>query len=297
MTLTTRPLGWAELALLPPLLAPLSPQFPDAAAFEAWRTDLEAAVLDGRMGVQALWDGTALVGGVLFQGRSLRLLLAGLGEVATEGWRLAFAALRERSTGVVWDEDVGPGWAAAAADLGARTFVRRTLVQALRLAEITPPAPSGLALRPWAPGDAEPAAALIAAVNAGTLDGVFLTLPEAPSEDECRRVAAEVLAGSAGRFLPEASFVVEEAGEMRGVLLAVESAPGQATLHELAVHPAVRGRQAGRELVQAMQRSLIAAGWAEVKFLILGDNAPVHRLFRPEELVSQAESRGGYWLA
>jgi ribosomal protein S18 acetylase RimI-like enzyme len=297
-TTTIRPLSWQEGGLLPPLLAPFAPQFPSAEAFTGWTEGLIAWLMTSKVAVMGLWDDQALVGGLLLEGsREHRTVLATLGAVTDADLTRLIEALQARTKAITYDTDTGPTWQSVLAPLGFRPFVRQTFVQDLGLVEFRDLPETALTLTPWKDSDREAIVALLATANVGTLDGLFLTMPEWPSEAACAGVLDALLAGTDGRFLPWASFVARDGAALRGVILAVESEPGrQALLFDLAVHPAARGQNLSRRLVHTMQRALLAHGFSELLFMTMAENTPVQHLFRREEIVRLEESGGGYWI-
>lgn len=283
---------------MPPLLAPFAPQFPSPEAFSGWTDGLVASLMFGKAAVMGLWDDAALVGGLLLEGsREHRTVLAALGTVTDADLTRLMAALQARTSAITYDADTGPTWQEPLAPLGFQPFVRQTFVQELARVEFRDLPDTAVALTPWEDGDREAIVALLATANVGTLDGLFLTMPEWPSETACAGVLDALLAGTDGRFLPWASFVAREGEALRGVILAIESEPGrQALLFDLAVHPAARGQNLSRRLVHTMQRALVAHGFSELLFMTMAENTPVQRLFRREEIVRLDESAGGYWI-
>ncbi|MOA03876.1 putative acetyltransferase [compost metagenome] len=252
----------------------------------------------GRMAVMGAWDGEELVSGLLLEGsKEHRTVLAALGEpTETEIFRL-MEAVQQRASAITFDEETGAEWLQPLAPLGFKPFARQTFVQAQSLVEFRELAPTPLILEAWDDRHREAIVELLATANAGTLDGLFLTMPEWPSLAVCAQVLDDLLAGREGHFLPWASFVAREGEALRGVILAVESEPGrQALLFDLAVHPRARGQNLSRRLVHTMQRALIDRGFAELLFMTMAENTPVQRLFRREEIVGYEESRGGYWI-
>lgn len=276
----------------------LAGHFPSPDAYAAWRDHAVAGLLIGRTGFMGVWEDDALVGGLLIEGaKAHRTVLAALGKVTPEALVAAMAALQTRTSAITFAEETGPDWAPLLAPLGFKPFTRQTFVQGQSLVEYRELPETPLIIETWDDRHREAVVPLLAGANAGTLDGLFLTMPEWPTVEACTRVLDALLGGEEGAFLPWSSFTAREGDELRGVLLAVESAPKQALLFELVVHPAARGQNLSRRLVHAMQRALAAHGYDELLFLTVGENAPVHKLFRREEIIRYEESHGGYWIA
>lgn len=299
-TTHARYLTWEERELAVPLLNELAPHFPDAATFESWRAGTLASLITGFMGVVALYAGEALRGAILVQGHEgFRTVIAVTGTIDPPGLRMAFQTLQADSRLIVWDEEVGTDWLSQLEDDGALPYTRQTFVQVLAEVAFKELPEDGLAIVRWdESARTGEAIAAMAAENAGSLGGIFLTSPKAPTPENCLQAFERAAEGLMGEVLPFASFVAEEAGKMAGALLCVQGEHDrQGLLFELYVDPDYRGRQLSRRLVMAMQRGLIAAGYTENHFLTTAANAPVHRLFRKEEIARYEESTGGFWAA
>jgi ribosomal protein S18 acetylase RimI-like enzyme len=295
---TVRPLSWQEGGLLASRLEELSPHFPSAEAFAAWRDSAVAGLIIGRTGFMGVWEHDSLVGGLLLEGsKAHRTVMAVLGTVSPEALVAAMAELQNRTSAITYAEETGPDWPALLAPLGFKTFSRQTFVQEQALVEFRELPETPLVVETWDDRHRDEVVKLLATANVGSLDGLFLTMPEWPTAEACARVLDALLAGQEGKFLPACSFTAREGDALRGVLLAVESAPQQALLFDLAVHPAARGQNLSRRLVHAMQRAMAAQGYTELLFLTMAENTPVQKLFRREEIVRYEESNGGYWIA
>jgi GNAT superfamily N-acetyltransferase len=138
----------------------------------------------------------------------------------------------------------------------------------------------------------------LAAAREGSLDGVFLTSPQAPTREACLAAYQKALADPARPLLPWASFVAYLDGRPVGLLLCVQgNHERQGLLFDLFADPEARGQGVGRALVGAMQQALVARGYTENMFLAASDNGPVHRLFTPDQIVRQDETHGAWWCA
>lgn len=286
-------LHWSERAALGARLEELADQFDARQAFELWRAGLLGALVGGSVA----FVGTPGGGWLLQGGEGCWGVIATLGALDEADTRRVFAALQAEARLVVWDEEIGEGWVGLLGEQGARAYVRQTYVQDLAHVAFRPVADDGLRLAPY--GDSphrDAALALLAAANADGLEGMFLTLPKPPTLAHCREALARVMAGEHGEVLPWASFVATDGDRVLGTLLCVQGEHAhQGLLFDLYVDPLARGRQLSRRLVAAMQAALLARGYRENQFLTMGANAPVHRLFRDEEIVRFEETRGGYW--
>ncbi|MFN3431107.1 MAG: GNAT family N-acetyltransferase, partial [Candidatus Sericytochromatia bacterium] len=286
-------LPWTERDALADRLEELALHFPARRDFELWR----AGALGAFIGGGVAFVGTAEGGWLLQGGEGLWVVTATLGSMDRSDLRRVFQVATTDAELLVWDEDVGEGWVKALADLGARPFVRQAYVQDLAEVAFREVPDQGITITPWGEsGHREAAAALLVAANARNLEGVFLTAPKPPTAEHCEAALKRVLEGSQGAVLPWASGVATEGDREVGVLLCVQGeAAHQGVLFDLYVDPAARGKQLSRRLVAAMQRALLDRGYRENRFMTMGENAPVHRLFREEEIAEVEETRGGYW--
>lgn len=218
-------------------------------------------------------------------------LLAGLGALDDTRLRAAFAAIQQEARAILWPEAVGPDWAER---LGAPTYEQLVFLQDLAKVAFHPAPDDGVELAPWEPTHLEATLGLLEESHRDTVAGLLLTMPRAPS----RAGYAAALAEVQDRFLPAASYVARAEGRLIGVVLGLADpeVPGRAFLLGLATDPAYRSRQVGRRLVMAMQRALLELGYAEMGFVTTSANAPVHRLFRLDEVRLLERVRGGYWL-
>lgn len=287
-------LDWTEREALADRLEELAEHFPARHDFDVWR----AGVLGAFIGGGIAFVGTPEGGWLLQGGEGFWGVIATVGSMDETDIRRIFAVLQAEARLVVWDAEVGEGWAEMLSGLGAKPYVRQTYVQDLAHVEFRPVADDGLALTPFTDSrHVKAAVELLALANSEGLEGMFLTLPLPPTLENCRETLARVMAGAHGTVLPWASFVATEGERVVGALLCVQGAHAhQGMLFDLYVDPLVRGRQLSRRLVSAMQGALLARGYRENQFLTMGANAPVHRLFRDSEIVGFEETTGGYWV-
>lgn len=293
MTATAGWLHWSERAALGDRLEALADQFDTRQHFELWRSGLLGAFIGGGVG----FVGTAEGGWLLQGGEGYWAVIASVGAMDAADLRAIFKAIQAEARLVVWDDEMHEGWPAILTDLGARPYVRQTYVQDLTRVAFPSVPDDGLRIVPYAESpDVEAALALLAEANADGLEGMFLTLPMPPTIEHCREALARVMAGAHGDVLNGASFVATEGDRVVGTLLCTQGDHAhQGVLFDLYVDPAARGRQLSRRLVSAMQRALLDRGYTENRFLTMGENVPVHRLFRDEEIADVEETRGGYW--
>ena len=288
-----RLLAWNESALLATLLGPAAPPLLRAGA--------AAGLASGRVrvAVAAAADG-ALTGLLAQGGEGCWVLATGLGAPDPAARLAAFEALTDGARLIVWDDEAEPTWLTQLAAHGARAFERRELVQVLALARHPDlPADPALTLAPWPTGpEAEALLDTLAEASAGTLNGVFLTTPAPPTRAAVRRVLAAALASPERPFRPDASFVARLDGRPIGMVLALAGAePDEVLLFDLFVSPEARGRGVARRLVMALQAAALATGGLHLRFLTLGHNDPVWRLFHADELRESACRRYGAWQA
>lgn len=286
-------LEWTEREALARRLEALAPHFGARHDFDVWRAGVLGAFIAGGIACVGTPEGALLLQG----GEGLWAVIATLGELDQDDVRASFAALPEDTRLVVWDEEVGPDWVAWLEDAGVKPYVRQTYVQDLAHVEFRPVPDGGIRLEPFGESvRGEDALELLAMGNAYGLEGMFLTLPKPPTLVNCRAAIARMRAGEHGEVLPWASFVATHGDRLVGTLVCLQGEHAhQGVLFDLYVDPVARGRGLSRRLVAAMQGALLARGYRENRFLTMGDNAPVHQLFRDEEILSIEETRGGYW--
>ncbi|PZR07877.1 MAG: hypothetical protein DI536_26300 [Archangium gephyra] len=209
----------------------------------------------------------------------------------------AVTALRESSDALLWNEaDVNIDGPTLDAN-GFRELTRQVFTQDLsKVPRDFEPAPD-LELAPLRGAAIADARSLFAQTHANSAEGLYCTWPDEPTVRQCGRVFERFLSGEDGATVPGACVVVLLERKVVGVIAcAASSTKGTATLLALAVDPRVRGRGLSRVLVRHAQRALFEAGFGRMLFLTTDANAPVHRLFTPEEIVSTETSKLRLWL-
>jgi len=167
----------------------------------------------------------------------------------------------------------------------------------LRFAPAEPaPVHAPLAVEPWVPGRQADAADLLSAVNATTVDGLYLTWPDAPTQETCARVLAGLTGGSHGTFSPDVSFMAFDGDRLVGLTLVALEDAEVSFLFEIAVAFRYRGTGLARHMLDRLKVALAPRGFKTVRFLACGHNAAVQALFRPEEVASRALDRGFVWI-
>jgi GNAT superfamily N-acetyltransferase len=141
--------------------------------------------------------------------------------------------------------------------------------------------------------DAE-AASLLSASNQGTIDGLFLCLPELPTREACLARLASIREGHFGDFLPDVSAMVLEGERIVGLLLATRSGPDEVFLYELALGRDVQGRGLAPMLIRRLQEASRARGLKGIRFMWCDRNRAVRKLFPPETIVT--ETREPWWI-
>jgi ribosomal protein S18 acetylase RimI-like enzyme len=103
-------------------------------------------------------------------------------------------------------------------------------------------------------------------------------LPETPDGD--RRLLEGIEAGQLGRFLAEASAVLQDPeGRLAGFVLTVEENPDTGLIVDLAVRPDLRGRGLGGILLRRALRALVALGHRQARLWVTEANRPAARLY------------------
>lgn len=288
---TGRLLAWNESDLLATLLGPAAPPLLRAGA--------AAGLVSGRVRVAVAEAADGTLAGLLAQGgEGCWVLAASLGSAEPAARLAAFDALTADARLVVWDDEGEPAWLPLFAARGATPFERREMVQVVaRARHHALPEDPALTLAPWQAGpEAEAVLDALAAASAATLNGVFLTTPAPPTRAAVRKVLGEALVSAERPFRPDASFVARLDGRPIGVVLTLAgAAPGEVLLFDLLVAPEARGRGVARRLIMALQEAVVAAGDSHIRFLTLGHNDPVLKLFHADELDASEARRYARW--
>ena len=112
----------------------------------------------------------------------------------------------------------------------------------------------------------------------------FLGTPDenliADTPEENREGLAEVLDGSIGRIVDEASTaLVDDSGALIGAIVTAELDPRSAIFLDLLVEPSHRHRGLGRFLMAWGLRALTALGYSTVRLWVTEANRPARRLY------------------
>lgn len=209
----------------------------------------------------------------------------------------AIIALREMSDALLWNEaDVNVDGATLDSN-GFGELTRQVFTQDLaKVPRDFQPAPD-LEIAPLRGAAVADARSLFAQTHANSAEGLYCTWPDEPTVRQCGIAFERYLSGEDGATVPGACVVVLFERKVVGVIAcAASSTKDTATLLALAVDPRVRGRGLSRVLVRHAQRALFDAGFARMLFLTTDANAPVQRLFTPEEIISTETSKLRLWL-
>jgi len=162
-------------------------------------------------------------------------------------------------------------------------------------AEAGPP-PEGYEVRAWDPERASEAGELLASANGNSIDGLFLTWPDVPTQARCQRLVTDFQAGSQGPFSPGASLMALRDEKLVGLTLMSLPSRDEALLFEIAVRLRHRGKGLAPYLLARFKTYLAAQGYRWVRFLACGHNAAVLALFKPEEVRSERMDGGWIWV-
>ncbi len=102
----------------------------------------------------------------------------------------------------------------------------------------------------------------------------------------------------APRFLPEASFVWEESGRVRGAVLVERGTNGAPWISDLVVDPGVQRRGIGRALLEGALRALSRGHPVAIELCAIRLGAP-YRLYRRlgfEDVISPQGRLDGHWV-
>lgn len=203
--------------------------------------------------------------------------------------------LRTSSEGILWSEETVELEGPKLDELGYRLFERQVFTQDLSLVPLDEPDPEGLEVGPLTAADLAQSRELFARAHAMNVAGVYCTSPEAPTLERCGLAFDGFLSE---KPVPSACVVVRNQGRVVGVVLcsASKEEEGLGVLLGLAVDTSERGRGLSHVLVRRAQRGLKAAGFARMLFFTTDNNAPVHRLFTADQIVSTETYRARIWL-
>lgn len=207
------------------------------------------------------------------------------------------AELRGTSDGLFWDEGALKIDGAKLEAAGHRLVERQVFTQALARVPVPGPVASGYEVLPLAGAVVAEARRLFAKTHAMNVEGLYTTLPEAPTLARCEAAFDGYIAGAHGMPVASASVVVRSQDRTVGVICcAATEIEGTAALLGLAVDPSERGRGLSRVLVRCAQHGLKTSGFERMLFLTTDRNAPVHRLFTPEEIVATETFLARLWF-
>ncbi len=227
-------------------------------------------------------DGVATT--VMNERGAWRHLVAGAGPESA--LLVALTELRACSDALIWDEGALKIESATLDGLGYRLLERQIFTQDLSLVPLSTD-PADLEVFPLEDSVRPEARALFSRTHAMSVEGLYATLPEAPTPEQCEIAFEAYLSGKQGAAVASACVVIRAEARIVGVICcAATQNEGTAVLLGLAVDPSVRGRGLSRVLVRRAQRELKASGFARMLFLTTDRNAPVHRLFTAEEIIS-----------
>ena len=205
--------------------------------------------------------------------------------------------LRAISTAMVWDEGAVKIDGSRLDALGYRLLVRQSFTQELSRVPVGGPDPSEYRVCGLDEQALPDARRLFGLTHANSIEGLYATLPEAPTLERCEAAFDGYLAGDQGAAVRPACVVVQKGERVVGVICCGETQnEGTAVLLGLAVDPSERGRGLSRVLVRRAQRELKSAGFERMIFLTTDRNTPVHRLFTSEEIVTTETFPARLWL-
>ncbi len=213
------------------------------------------------------------------------------------GLLVALEHLRGVSEALIWDEGTLALAPATLDALGYRLLERQAFTQELARVPLGAADAVGLALAVMDPTNQPQARALFARTHALSVEGLYVTLPEAPTPEACEASFDDYLGGAQGQIISSACLVALNQNQPVGVVCCVEAEEaGTALLLVLCVDAAARGQGVSRALVRGAQRALLANGYKRLLFLTTDRNTPVHHLFVPDELVATERFPTRLWL-
>lgn len=213
------------------------------------------------------------------------------------GLLVALEHLRSQSEALIWDEGTVALPPATLDALGYRLLERQAFTQELARVPLSAPDVNALALAVLDAGNQLEARTLFARTHALTIEGLYVTLPEAPTPEACEASFDAYVGGAQGQIISPACLVAFSQNHPAGVVCCVEAEEaGTALLLVLCVDAAARGQGVSRALVRGAQRALLANGYRRLLFFTTDRNTPVHHLFAPEELVATERFPTRLWL-
>ena len=144
--------------------------------------------------------------------------------------------------------------------------------------------------RSWRPDDLDAVIALCARAYADSTD-VRAFAPAGTPAEWLDYITTMVSGTGCGRFMPDASFLVEgdDAGTLDAAVLTTDLGCGTAHIAQVVVDPAARGRGLGRRLVEAVIDHARAHGSARVTLLVADTNRAAGRLYDAAGFVDRAQ--------
>lgn len=183
-------------------------------------------------------------------------------------------------------------------DLGFMKIERLDMVQdQSRVVPAPLDVPEGFCLIDWDASRLHEAARLLASTNQGTIDGLFLCHPDAPSPEACLARLKTLEAGDFGPFLPDVSAMILQEMELVGLLLVTQSGPDEAFLFELTLSRDVQGQGLAPLLIRRIQEKTRSRGLRRVRFMWCERNRAVRRLFPPETIGEARREPWWIWLS
>ncbi len=147
-------------------------------------------------------------------------------------------------------------------------------------------APAG---RPWTAADRE-AAERLCSQSYSHRTHVRAFAPRGTPEEWREYLHSLFETDGCGVFMPEASFVEEDAGgDLTGGIIASTIAPNTAHISQIVVRPDCRGTGLGRRLLRASMQACAARRYRAMTLLVAEDNAPARLLYSRNGFAPTAE--------
>ncbi|MEB3238122.1 MAG: hypothetical protein VKO64_10930 [Candidatus Sericytochromatia bacterium] len=159
-------------------------------------------------------------------------------------------------------------------------------------APIPRPVPEGYVLRPLEPATFARVGAMLSSVNIGSLNGAYLTFPDWPTPDRCRRLLHALHDARDGAAL---GAVAWHGDEPVAAILGMSEDDETVLLYEIAVRLRHRPTGLSGALLDRFKLAARAAGRERLRFLTVAGVRGVEALFDPAEVTSRRVDR--LWFA
>jgi ribosomal protein S18 acetylase RimI-like enzyme len=264
---------------------------------------IERAVENGSAEGALRSDGNRVVGVAVWEkssalGATLQVLYLDDGRRSAAEYRRFVVDIRERSGPIAFAPSPLLGLTASEesvlmVSLGFAPYARSEMRRELTASAPALPSDEPVRTRSAGPEDLPALARLYEAAYRGQFDR-YLFFASSNALEDAVLATREILSGRWGEFLPWASPVIEDEGEVRAAVLTVRG-PAGPLLADVMVDPRSAGRGRGRAAVLASLRALRDRGETAATLAVTEGNERALRLYRRLGFVrSQGPTSGWY---